>query len=328
MTERFLVTGALGCVGAWTVKRLVDEAIPVWAYDLAAKPKRLELIMRQEQLARVNFLEGDITDSRFFDEKVSSLGITHVIHLAAFQVPFVKADPIQGLKVNAVGSAVVFETIRRHSDQIKGFVYASSTGVYGPPEHYPDGLLSHDSALSPMNLYGVHKQAVEGMAKIYWQDYGIPSVGLRPCVVYGPGRDQGMTSTPTKAMLAAAAGKSYQISFNDTVMYQYADDAAMAFIQASRAGLSGAEVYNLGGSSVSMNEVVRAISKVANESTGTITIADQKIGAPGHIDASALHDAIGPIDWTEFEDGVSKTIMQFRQGISAKKIDVDRILAT
>ncbi|MEK0435498.1 MAG: hypothetical protein RL369_1547, partial [Pseudomonadota bacterium] len=33
-------------------------------------------------------------------------------------------------------------------------------------------------------------------------------------------------------------------------------------------------------------------------------------------------------DWTEFEDGVSKTIMQFRQGISAKKIDVDRILAT
>jgi nucleoside-diphosphate-sugar epimerase len=90
MTERFLVTGALGCVGAWTVKRLVDEAIPVWAYDLAAKPKRLELIMRQEQLARVNFLEGDITDSRFFDEKVSSLGITHVIHLAAFQVPFVR----------------------------------------------------------------------------------------------------------------------------------------------------------------------------------------------------------------------------------------------
>jgi nucleoside-diphosphate-sugar epimerase len=40
-SERFLVTGAFGCIGAWTVKRLVDEGVPVTTYDLPGEPARL-----------------------------------------------------------------------------------------------------------------------------------------------------------------------------------------------------------------------------------------------------------------------------------------------
>lgn len=327
MTERFLVTGALGCIGAWTVKRLADEGVPVWTYDLPGEPRRLRLIMSDDALAKVRFVDGDITDFNAFEKTVADNGITHVVHLAAFQVPFVKADPLQGLRVNMLGSAVVLETLRKHKEQVKGYVYASSTGVYGPPDLYPPGPLAHDAPPMPMHLYGVHKQAGEGMARIYWQDYGVGSIGLRPCVVYGPGRDQGMTSTPTKAMLAAAAGRSYRISFSDTLVYQYADDAANAFIRAARAGKQKAAVYNLGGTSASVADVVRAIEAAAPEAKGTITIAPVEIGVTPEIDSSELEKAIGKAPWIPLHEGVKQTIATLRAGIKAGKLDVDRILA-
>ena len=129
MTDRFLVTGALGCIGAWTVKRLIDEGAQVWTYDLPAEPHRLRLIMSDEALARVNFIHGDIADAESFDHAVTSNCITHIVHLAALQVPFVRANPILGARVNVVGTTVVFETARQRKGQIQGLAYASSIGV-------------------------------------------------------------------------------------------------------------------------------------------------------------------------------------------------------
>ena len=220
----------------------------------------------------------------------------------------------------------MLEALRKYKDQVKGYVYASSTAVYGPPGLYPAGPLAHDAPQAPMNLYGVHKQAGEGLARIYWQDYGVGSIGLRPCVVYGPGRDQGMTSTPTKAMLAAAAGRRYCISFSDTLVYQYADDAARAFLGAARKGHQGAPVYNLGGTSASVADVVRAIEAAVPRAKGTITITPVEIGATPAIDSSALDQALGKAQWTALNEGVRQTIATLRAGIQSGKLDVDRIL--
>lgn len=218
--ERFLVTGALGCIGAWTVKRLVNEGVPVWAYDLGTSLHRLQLIMDDNALNIVKFVQGDITNFDTFNRAVADNGITHIVHLAAFQVPFVRAQPVLGAKVNLVGMSVVLEAAKQHMDQVRGLVYASSVAVYGL-----DG-----KSMQPVSLYGVHKIAQEGMARIYSQEYGLHSLGLRPHTVYGPGRDQGMTSTPTKAMLAAAVGRPYEISFGGTILMEHAADMAAAFI--------------------------------------------------------------------------------------------------
>ena len=82
----------------------------------------------------------------------------------------------------------------------------------------------------PGTLYGVYKRANEGTAHVYWADHGVASVGLRPHTVFGPGRDQGLTSAPTTAMLAAACGRPYRIPFGGTSQFQYAPDAARAFV--------------------------------------------------------------------------------------------------
>ena len=326
-SEHFLVTGAFGCIGAWTVKRLVGEGVPVTTYDLPGEPHRLRLILGEEDLARVRILAGDITDDRAFERAVADSGITHIVHLAALQVPFVRADPILGAKVNVVGTAIVLETVRRHRDQVRGLTYASSIGVYGPADAYPPGPLAEDSPLAPPTLYGVTKQANEGYARIFWEDHGIPSVGLRPFFVYGPGRDQGVSSTPTKAMASAAVGRDYRISFGGTAVYQHADDVAAAFIRAARATTAGAPVHNLGGTAASMSEVVAAIERAAPEMAGRITFAAEPLPVPEGVEGGAVEELLGPLTWRPLVDGVRQTVDHFRAAARAGTLDVEPAIA-
>lgn len=325
--ERFLVTGAFGCIGAWVTKRLVDEGVAVTTYDLPGEPRRLRLIMDEERLDRVRMLEGDIGDAAGFERAVVEHGITHVVHLAALQVPFVRADPILGATVNVVGTAIVLETVRRHAEQIRGLTYASSIGVYGPADAYPPGPLAHDALLAPPTLYGVTKQANEGYARIFWREHGVASVGLRPFFVYGPGRDQGVSATPTKAMVAAAVGRPYRISFGGTAVYQHAADVAAVFVRAARAKPAGAPVFNLGGTVAPMAEVVAAIEAATPEMTGRITFATEPMPVPEAVDGAPLEELIGPVAWRPLAAGVRETMEHAQQAVAAGTLDVERAIA-
>lgn len=325
-SERFLVTGALGCIGSWAVKRLVEEGVPVTTYDLPGDPYRMRIIMDDPAIASVNFQQGDITDEARFASVVTENGITHILHLAALQVPFVRANPVLGARVNVVGSAIVLETVRRLAGQIAGLVYASSVAVYGHASSYPPGPLADDAPFDPLTLYGVTKEANEAWARIYWQDYQVPSVGLRPFFVYGPGRDQGISSTPTKAMAAAAVGRPYHVSFGGIDTYQHADDVARVFIQAARTMPEGAPVYNLGGTVASVPEVIAAITEVAPESAGTITANSEPLFTPDGIEGKAVEGLLGPIAWRPLDEGVRGTINTLRAAYAAGRLDADRAI--
>jgi UDP-glucuronate 4-epimerase len=316
--EQFFVTGALGCIGAWVVRELVLEGVPVAVYDLAGNPHRLRLILDDEQLARVQLITGDITDDAAVERAVKDTGATHLIHLAALQVPFCKATPVLGARVNVVGTVNLFEAAKRAG--IKQVVYASSIAVYGMSEEYPDGLVDDHSTLHPRNLYGVYKQANEGTARIYWQDDGIASLALRPYVVYGPGRDQGLTSGPTKAMLAAAAGQPFQIPFGGRCVYQYVRDVARVFIQAARTPYQGADVFNMRGAVVPMESILSAILQAEPSAAGQITFANQPLSLPSDVDDSRLKAALGSIPETPLEEGVAETIRIFKQAIAQGRI--------
>ena len=192
------MTGALGCIGAWTVRQLVREGVPVVAFDLGHDPRRIELIVEPDDLAAWTSSQGDITDLATVERALDEYGITNVIHLAALQVPFCRADPPLGAQVNVTGTVNVFEAVKRRGDGMAPVVYTGSIGMFSLSDVDPmTGRLEEDADAHPGNHYGVYKLANEGSARIYWADTGVPSVGLRPMTVYGAGRDQGMTSTPT-----------------------------------------------------------------------------------------------------------------------------------
>ncbi|MBO9327163.1 MAG: NAD(P)-dependent oxidoreductase [Roseiflexus sp.] len=315
--DRFLITGALGCIGAWTVRNLVREETPVVVFDLASDPRRLKLIMSDDELARVTFVTGDITDLEALERALDDHAITRVIHLAALQIPFVRANPPLGARVNVVGTVNVFEAVARRRDRIGSLVYASSAAVYDTVDAGESGVVAHGATGHPTTLYGVFKQANEGTARVYWQDAQVASIGLRPYIVYGPGRDQGLTSSPTKAMVAAALGKPYHIPYGGRAAYQYADDVARTFIACARAPFQGAEIFNLGGSVATMGEIVAAIEAAAPEVRGLITFDDKPLPFPEAFDAAPLEQVIGALPFTPLAQAVADTIALFRERIAA-----------
>lgn len=316
--NRFLVTGALGCIGAWVAYNLVKSKVPVTIYDLGTNLQRLQLLMTDEEIATIQFAQGgDVTNLDMLKRTFEAHSFTHVIHLAALQVPFCRANPSLGAQVNVTGTVNLFEAARHVG--LKRLVYASSMAVYGPRDSYPPGLLAHDAPLDPRNLYGVYKQANEGTARIYHADWGISSIGLRPYTIYGPGRDQGMTSAPTSAMLAAARGESFHIPFGGSCAYQHADDVAKTFIQAAYTPFEGAAVFNLKGEITSMPEVVAQIERAAPESKGKITFDDTPLPLPEGANDSELIKAVGDVPSRPLGDGITQTIMHFRQTTATKK---------
>jgi UDP-glucuronate 4-epimerase len=327
MSDRFLLTGALGCIGAWAARNLVREGIPPVIFDLASDPRRLKLIMTPEELAQITFVTGDITDLDAIERTLDEYGITHVIHLAALQVPFCKANPPLGARVNVVGTVNMFEAIARRRDRIDRVIYASSVAVYDATDAAePRSVIQHGQSGHPGNLYGVYKQANEGTARIYWQDNRVSSIGLRPYTVFGPGRDQGMTSLPTKAMFAAAVGAPYHIPFGGRGDFQYADDVAKAFIASARAPFEGTEIFNLRGSVVQMSEVVAAIEAAVPGAAGTITFDEKPLALPEEFDASAYERSIGAMPYTTLKQAVAETIEIFRVRVADGTMARDAML--
>ena len=110
--ERFLVTGALGCIGAWTVRALVREGAQVTAFDLGRRcPPPAPDHDRRRARARHASRSATSPTSASLERVIDRHGITNVIHLAALQVPFCRADPPRGALVNVVGTVNVFEAV-------------------------------------------------------------------------------------------------------------------------------------------------------------------------------------------------------------------------
>jgi UDP-glucuronate 4-epimerase len=106
MSERYVVTGAGGCIGAWVIRRLFDEGEEVVALDLAGASRHR---LRQLGADGVEHADCDVTDR---GQVASALaGATRVIHLAGLQIPFCRADPPLGAAVNVVGTVNVFEGV-------------------------------------------------------------------------------------------------------------------------------------------------------------------------------------------------------------------------
>ncbi len=308
MAERVLVTGVLGCVGAWVAAAALDDGDEVVGYDPGSSTSRLELVLG-ERAGAVHLVAGDVTDLAALERALDEHDVTRVVHLAALQVPFCRENPPLGAHVNVVGTVNVLEAVRRRRDRITGVVYASSAAVYGPADPSP---APEAAAGTPTTLYGVTKAANEGMARSYWQESAVPSIGIRPYVVYGPGRDQGLTSGPTLAMVAAARGEGFRIGFGGTAQYDYAPDLGRAFATAARAVADGAIVANYPGAVASMAEVVAAIETAAPEIAGRITWDESPLPFPSRLEATALEHAVGPLPQTTLGDGIAATVAACR----------------
>ena len=308
-SERTLVTGALGCLGAWTLKALLDLGEEPVGYDLGGDDARLRLVLDEEELGRVTLVAGDVTDGDALGRALDEHEVTRVVHLAALQVPFCRADPERGARVNVHGTVVVFEAVKARLGRIRGLAYASSTAVYNASDPSP---APESGGTAPTTLYGVFKLANEGTARVYWHDDDVASIGIRPYIVYGPGRDQGLTSGPSLAMAAAARGEGHTIRYGGTAQYDFAPDVGRAFALAARAATDGAHVANFPGEPSTMQQVVDAIEAAAPAAAGKVLREEGQLPFPESLQGNLLERLIGPLPRTPLTEGVRRTIEHLR----------------
>ncbi|HSW18469.1 MAG TPA: NAD(P)-dependent oxidoreductase [Ramlibacter sp.] len=315
--ECFLVTGALGCIGAWTVHRLARENVQVVAFDVGSDRRRLRLLMDKAALSRVRFVEGDVANAQSLEHALDSHGVTHVIHLAALLHPRFKADPPLGAHVNVMGSVNVFEAVARRRERIARIVYASSIAVYDKSDVADGATVTHQTVGRPSTLYGVFKQAEEAMARVYFSDRGVSSIGLRPAAVFGAGRDDGLSAAPTQAIMAAARGGPFHIPYGGRSHLHYADDLAAIFIAAARSRFEGADAFSIRGTTADMSEIVAAIEEAEPRARGTISFDGPELPLPTDYDGVALEAVIGALPRTSLADATRETLAIFRRSIAA-----------
>jgi nucleoside-diphosphate-sugar epimerase len=318
---RVLLTGGYGCIGSWIVRNLLERGDQAWIYDLKEDPRRLRLILSDEQVRQVAFVPGDVTDLAGLRAAIGKHRITHIVHLAGLQVPTCRADPMLGARVNVVGTLAVFEAVRQSQGQVQRLVYASSAAVFGPPEQYPKGPLADDVPLKPTTHYGYFKCCNEGNARIYYQDHGLSSIGLRPWTVYGVGRDFGMTSEPTKAIKSMALGRPYHITYGGWQDLQFVDDVAKVFVRCLEAPYQGAKSYNLRGDVVDLPTFHRALLEVDSVAAKRVTFGERQIAIAYDLDDSALQRDLGPMPKTPLTEGIRRTLEQFRQLQAEGRLD-------
>ncbi len=308
---RVLMTGGYGCIGSWVARTLLDEGREVWIYDLKEDTHRLDLLLSDDQKARVHFVPGDVADPSAVRQAVERVEATHLLHLAGLQVPTCRADPLLGARVNVLGTLAVFEAAAALKEQVHRVVYADSAAVHGPGEG-GSGPIGDAVRLAPMTHYGAFKVCNELNARVYWLDRGVSSVGLRPWTVYGVGRDFGVTSEPTFAIRSAAMGQPYTISYGGVQDLQYAPDVARTFLRVLTAPFQGAEAFNVRGSVVSIERFVEALEEAAPEAKGLVTHGDRQLPIAPDLDDSRLDSAFGPLPRTPLVEGIRETYRMFQ----------------
>ena len=320
MSKIYFITGAQGCIGSWVVKALIERGDEAVVFDRSDDSSRLRAITDADDLARVRFISGDITEGAAVLSALSTSKAERVIHLAGLQVPTCRADPVAGALVNVVGTLNVFEAMRTIG--LKGLVYASSAAVYGLND--TDEPLTETALCEPTTHYGVFKRTNEGNARIYFLDHGIDSVGLRPLTVYGVNRDTGLTSDPTKAMKSAVLGRPFHIRFSGATDFQYVADTAATFISCVDHMPEGANIFNLHGETVT----VEGITEFINQQTPNgklITFGGPPIPIAPALDDSAIRKVMTALPSTPLGVGVRETMDRFAALRDAGKLDTSDI---
>jgi len=316
MPETYFITGAQGCIGSWIVKALTERSDCAVVFDRSDDSRRLSAIMNDDDLARVRFIPGDITDQAAVLSALSNSGATRVIHLAGLQVPTCKVDPIAGAMVNVAGTLNIFEAVRKIG--LNGIVYASSAAVYGM--NGDEVALTEAAACEPTTHYGVFKRANEGNARVYFLDHGVNSVGLRPLTVYGVNRDTGLTSDPTKAMKSAVLGQPFHIRFGGATDFQYVADTAATFIACADNMPAGAHVFNLHGETVTVARIAEIINAVSR--ANLITFGGPPIPIAAAMDDTAIRRLLSDLPATPFESGIRETMERFATLRDADRLDI------
>jgi nucleoside-diphosphate-sugar epimerase len=323
--ETILVTGGFGCIGAETVKwieRNSNATVVVGSREVSeARTKR---VFHDIDHSRLVFVPLDVRDQSQLEQVIGDHSVSRVVHLAALQTPDCNNYRDLGLQINLGGTQNLIEAMKSNSrdgtgPDIKRFVYASSVAVYGPRAIYPAGPVPTAAEPKPVNVYGVWKLAGEQIAEFFHADTGISTLSLRPGVLFGPGRDAGLTASPTTAMKAVALGLPYEIPFRSRQDYLFAADVGAAFGNAVLAPHSGYGAFTLPNLTIDSTEFEQTLRQVATEvglgEQYQITVGEEQVPFICDLEYESFLQSFPDAPRTPLIEAIRQSLLVFQQQV-------------
>ena len=308
-----LVTGGAGFIGSAVTKRLAERGDRVIIldnfndyYDPQLKRDRIAVFLKGVDF---KLYEGDIRDAKLVDKIFEEEKIEKVVHLAAMAgVRYSIQDPLLYADVNVNGTLVLLEAARKHN--VKNFVYASSSSVYGGNEKVP--FSESDSVDAPVSPYAASKKANELFAHVWSHLYGLPTTGLRFFTVYGPwGRPDMAPFKFTKSIFEEKSIEVYNFG-NMTRNFTYIDDIVSGTITVLDADLP-VGVMNIGGDTEDkLTRFIEVIEKNVGKTAEKKMMPMQPGDVPATVaDISKLR-ALGWAPSTRIDVGIKNFVEWYR----------------
>lgn len=290
--KNILIFGGCGFLGSWITKALLKKNLKITIFDLRINTDLLKNLIGND-LNKIKFIEGDITD---YEQVLKATeDMNYILNLAGLMTPDCSSNPSLGAEVNIKGSINVFEAIKKNN--IKFLIYTSSGGVYGNEDKYNPFPETH---------YGAFKLAVEGMARAYFNESLISSVGLRPFVIYGPGREIGGTAGVTLACKAAKQNFEYTVGFSGKVGFVYVEDVTNLVERLIDKAPVGAITMNINGITTSVENFVSIIKK--NIPDAKVKFSGKPLSVVEEILGGEPSKTFKDFKYTSLDNGINKTI--------------------
>lgn len=316
-SNSILVTGGFGCIGAQTVKWLLantDAQVVVGSRSVSEQ--RIERLFGADDRSRLTCVKLDVTDQTEIQQVLNQHAVNRIVHLAALQTPDCNAHRDLGLQINLAGTQNVIEAMKACEQSIKRFVFASSIAVYGARSHYSGDTVPMLAEPAPVNVYGAWKLAGENISRIFCEETNVATISLRPGVLFGPGRDAGLTSTPTTAMKHVALGRSYKIPFCSRQDYLFAPDVGAAFGNAAMAPFNGYAAYTLPSHTVTTNDFVAEMktqaATVGLEHSFDVSVGDEEVPFICDLEFAPFLKAFPETPHTPLADAVRTSLQEFK----------------
>ena len=265
-----LITGA-GLIGRLTAQQLLEAGEDIVLADVVM-PSRNDLSGSGSILPVV----CDVSDFDAVRSLITEHHVTRIIHTAALLSTAIRERPLDGIRVNVMGTANLLECAR--TLPITRLVLASSTTVgYNcfaslGPEPLPEDAPMRMQSEQPGSIYASTKLAGEHLAGVYRSLYGVDAISLRYAAVLGGRPESPPTSVPGRLMhrLGEAGRTGHPLRLDDPYLlwggaeeFIDARDCARANVCALRAPSPQQRVFNIAtGQWVSMAEFVAAMRQV------------------------------------------------------------------
>lgn len=263
----YLVTGGMGYIGCRVVRDLLNAGKEVVCLDPAGVTPEARKVIGDQNLERVKLVRGDISDAVQFFNLIRDCGIEIIVHhaydmgTADYGAGMVgELRTAQALRINCMGMVNVLEAA--HLFGVKKVVWTSAVLAFGLRigDFYKEPIKDDDALFMPDTLYGGTKLLNEVMARIYFDKFGVDSIGFRPARTFGYSDLRiPFTEFNRKVALNIPVTIADPDYFNS---YIYVDDCADAHVKACEVPTTKTRVFNLREGEYSNRQLLEVIRRV------------------------------------------------------------------